>query len=96
MQAAAAVMDVDEEEKDIFQMIGERLPSTTGEDQPADEPEEPDQEPEAQIDEENDPQQLNPPDASSTVLLYPFVTFSTSFWPVDLLLNSGWLIPTPK
>jgi hypothetical protein len=58
-QAAAAAMDVDEVDEEMFQMIGERLPSTTREDQPAEEPEEPHQEPEELIDEENDPQRLN-------------------------------------
>ena len=57
--AAAAAMDVDEVEEDMFQMIGERLPSTNTEAQPVDESEEPDQEPEDQVDEENDPQRLN-------------------------------------
>ena len=49
--AAAAAMDVDEEVVDIFPMIGERLPSTSTEDQPVDEPEDPDQEPEDPVDE---------------------------------------------
>ena len=54
---AAAAMDVVEE--DVFQWIGEKLPSTT-EDQPADEAEEPDSEPEEQFeDEENNPQRFN-------------------------------------
>jgi hypothetical protein len=30
-QAAAAAVDVDEEDADIFPMIGERLPTATGE-----------------------------------------------------------------